>query len=599
MDDAAKKYARRILLIHLLVFVFLIAFVIFAAKEVYDRTKREVIARTTARQTVLLNQAARGIESFYQVLIDDIDLLQRVENAGSSATTIDPAGQLETSSLLWRQLQGRAARVFVYEKASHQTRELFATPDAIPIDQIIPAMGSWIQSQQQPSVSSFQRFGERGVTLVYVPDAKGSNAIDAVVPISAIDQRFMHEVNKQSAIGLTLVDETLATMATSNEAMIGMNLLTIPDATVQAAVTQIITAGKPATMQLDRKIVVQGVTLRPAIISAEPISLPGKTWWVYIATAMSEIDGDILIVFKRAIIWAGIAIVGLTGVLFSTAVVLIRERIRTERMQHDMLRRELDQARDIQIAWLPETHDAPEPRAIELAAVNVPASHISGDFYNWFELPDKRTVVVIGDVTGHGMAAAFLMATTQLLVRTTMPRFSEPGKCLEEVNRQLCVQVFNGQFVTMLLMVLDLEQGVASIASAGHPSPLASSGRDYQEWSVAPELVMGIEKEIAYPTVTFALKEQTNILLYTDGLPDAQAPNGDRLELDGIKQSLVGPHSSAQELLSATVQAVDQFRGPRALNDDLTLVAIHIARLSAPPTSAAAAGGMPGIVSPS
>lgn len=575
MDDAAKRYARRILLVHLLVFVFLIVFVVFAAKEVYDRTKREVIARTTARQTVVLNQAARGIEGFYQVLVDDIDLLQRVEKTAPGAATTGP----QATSLLWRQLQGRVSRVFVYDKTTHNTRDLFAAPNAIPIDQIMQAMGTWVQSQTAASVSSFQRFGEQGVSLVCMPDAQG--AIIAVVPIDSIDQRFMQEVNKQSSIGLTLVDETLATVATSNKAMIGLNLLTIPDDKVHAAVTQIIARGKPATMQLDRKIVVQGVTLQPAIISAEPISLPGKTWWVYIATAMSEIDGDILVVFKRAIIWAGIAIVGLTGVLFSTAVVLIRERIRTERMQHDMLRRELDQAREIQLAWLPETHEGVEPRAVDLAAVNVPASHISGDFYNWFELPDKRTVVVIGDVTGHGMAAAFLMATTQLLVRTTMPRFAEPGKCLEEVNRQLCVQVFNGQFVTMLLMVLDLEQGTASVASAGHPPPLVSTGGAYEEWPVAPELVMGIEKEIAYPTATFSLKGETRILLYTDGLPDAQAPDGGRLELDGLQKSLIGPHSSAQDLLNATVQIVDLFRGPRALNDDLTLVAIHIRAKSA------------------
>ena len=75
----------------------------------------------------------------------------------------------------------------------------------------------------------------------------------------------------------------------------------------------------------------------------------------------------------------------------------------------------------------------------------------------------------IGDVTGHGMSAAFLMATTQLLVRNTMVRLGDPGRCLEEVNRQLCVQVFNEQFVTMSVMILDVVNGQMHVATAGHP----------------------------------------------------------------------------------------------------------------------------------
>ena len=102
----------------------------------------------------------------------------------------------------------------------------------------------------------------------------------------------------------------------------------------------------------------------------------------------------------------------------------------------------------------------------------LPRAHISGDFYNFFELPDGRTAVVIGDVTGHGMSAAFLMATTQLLVRSTMERMEDPGKCLAEVNRLLCTQAFNGQFVTMQLLVIDPSRRTIELATAGHPAPL-------------------------------------------------------------------------------------------------------------------------------
>src|SRR5205814_3971727 len=149
------------------------------------------------------------------------------------------------------------------------------------------------------------------------------------------------------------------------------------------------------------------------------------------------------------------------------------------------------QAREIQLNWLPEQPCSMQ--LLDLAAINTPASHVSGDFYNWFELPDGRVVVTIGDVTGHGMAAAFLMATPQLLVRTTMPRLNDPGLCLEEVNRQLCTMVFSGQFVTMLLLVLDLEHNQIEVATAGHPPPLVGEGEAFRELRVDPQLVLGIE----------------------------------------------------------------------------------------------------------
>jgi sigma-B regulation protein RsbU (phosphoserine phosphatase) len=169
----------------------------------------------------------------------------------------------------------------------------------------------------------------------------------------------------------------------------------------------------------------------------------------------------------------------------------------------DILNRELTQARQIQLQWLPD-----QPcsfQQIDLAAVNMPASHVSGDFYNWFELPDGRIVVMVGDVTGHGMAAAFLMATTQLLVRTTMPGLCNPGLCLEEVNRQLCIQVFNGQFVTMLVMVMDPENGEIALASAGHPPPFVWENDVITELAIDPQLVLGVDPETKYETQRFPL----------------------------------------------------------------------------------------------
>ena len=170
-------------------------------------------------------------------------------------------------------------------------------------------------------------------------------------------------------------------------------------------------------------------------------------------------------------------------------------------------------ARQIQQAWLPSK--LPSGLWLDVAAVNYPAQHISGDFYNWFDLSDGRVAVAIGDVTGHGMSAAFLMATTQLLVRTTMVRVDHPGKCLEEVNRQLCTQGFNGQFVTMQLLVLNPGHQTVELATAGHPAPLIvdSEGVVGPTLPIEPQLVLGVDRDATYPVERITLPPGATLVL--------------------------------------------------------------------------------------
>ena len=252
-----------------------------------------------------------------------------------------------------------------------------------------------------------------------------------------------------------------------------------------------------------------------------------------------------------------------------------------------MITKELTQAREIQLAWLPR--QTGRIRSVDVAAVNQPASHISGDFYNWFELPDGRTVVTIGDVTGHGISAAFLMATTQLLVRTTMLRVTDPGQCLEEVNRQLCVQVFNGQFVTILVLVIDTEQNVIELASAGHQAPLAGEGGRFEQMDIHPQLVLGVDDDVQFTTERLTLSPNANLLLYTDGAIDVQSPAGERFSMEKLQGSLYGKFDSAQAVLDAALDAVNDFRGDRELADDLTFVAIQLQPTSVNTSEIAAA----------
>ena len=175
------------------------------------------------------------------------------------------------------------------------------------------------------------------------------------------------------------------------------------------------------------------------------------------------------------------------------------------------------------------------------------------------------------------MAAAFLMATCQLLVRNALVQNQDPGRTLEEVNRQLCSQQFTGQFVTLMVTIVDPATGRLDVACAGHPPPLVGDAdAGFRPMDVQAELVLGIESDMDFPTQTFDLPAGACLLLYTDGVTEAEAPDGERYSTDLLAASLDRHLDNADDLARAVRAAVDDFREGQPIADDLTYVAVHL-----------------------
>jgi len=624
MEANAKRFARTVLLIHVLVLAIVLALVGAASREIYTSTRNEMIAEARSRQTLLANQTARGIESHYQSILNNLDLLRRAENEDGSPSTA-PGAEVAVPErtvaaaargaivgpVLWKQLQGRVSLLMSVDRAmlsrAAPTVRIIGTDNtSISPDQVIAQSREWLESVEKPSVSGFQMYGDVGANLVCIPFPHAQEPtqppqrglglgggggggpqpprfggmretfrlIVAVVPIREVESRFLKSLNDESDARAWLIDEHMTAMAASRPQLVGANMADVSDPELRALAADYVQRGRAGTEIVNKHFTLGGVNFVPSMVTGESIKVGDKTWELFIATDMGQVDGVVSRLFHRAILWGIFVIVSITAILVSTAVQMIRGRVRLERVRHEMIDRELTQAREIQLAWLPSS-EVPM-QSIDIAAINSPASHISGDFYNWFELPDGRLVVTIGDVTGHGMAAAFLMATTQLLVRNTMMRLGDPGACLAEVNRQLCVQVFNGQFVTMLVMVLDLNSGALEIATAGHPAPLLADGESFQPLPLEPQLVLGIERNTHYITEKYRLPPQSSLLLYTDGVVECLGTDGSRFGSDGLQRTLYGKYDSAQAILDRVVTAVDAFRGELELTDDLTLVAVQM-----------------------
>lgn len=305
--------------------------------------------------------------------------------------------------------------------------------------------------------------------------------------------------------------------------------------------------------------------------------------WLVAVLNRESVVGPLEQVTRTVTIWAGALVVAFTGILVSSAVQLIRGRNRLERLQTEMVEKEMREARQIQLMWLPddEVHET-ATRHIEIAAKNIPASHVSGDFYNYFDLTDGRCAVVIGDVTGHGMSAAFLMATTQLLVKMTLQRVDDPGKALTEVNHLLCTQAFSGQFVTIQIVVFSRDTDQILISSAGHPPPLVCRpDGSWEPLRLESDVVLGVLEEAQYTSERIKLDDARSLLFYTDGVVEAKNLDEERFNTEMLCQRLAGRVGcnveSASSLANETLAIVREFTGGAPLEDDVTILAVHTA----------------------
>ncbi|HTL29592.1 MAG TPA: SpoIIE family protein phosphatase [Tepidisphaeraceae bacterium] len=598
MEHAARRFARNVLLAHVLLLTVVVVFVVLAVRVLQSSARAQAMDQARQTQELLAKQTALGVQNYYQSVRGVFDLLKPLQSEDMpeplpgmqrliDRTTTRPLDIRHAyTQAIWQSVEGRVSLLFLVDSKRGGVLNVFGDEGDTFEQQkarahlIAKENLQWIDNVSTATISPFLRVGDEAGHLVAVPMGGPLNKANhrvllAFVPMNRIEKTLLSEVNRENAMGAMLVDASGTIVSNFNPDAVGLNVLKdSKDPRTREMAEKQIAAGTQATQIFEYAENIGGVEFQPSMVTMQPITVLDQRWWLVISSRLSAIDRILGPFFKEVLLWAGFLIVAMTAILVSTAVQVIRGRVRMERMRHELLNQELLQAREIQLNWLPEANCG--NRMLDIAAINTPASHVSGDFYNWFELPDGRIVIAIGDVTGHGMAAAFLMATTQMLIRTSMPRITDPGLCLEEVNRQLCIQVFNGQFVTMEILVLDLENCTVDIATAGHPPPLVGSGEAFSPLPIDPQLVLGVEPSIRFPTHRFTLPRNANLLLYTDGVIDAQSATGERFNEEGLAASLYGKFDNAQAMIDTVIEAIDDFRKGRDLNDDLTLVAIQL-----------------------
>jgi len=244
------------------------------------------------------------------------------------------------------------------------------------------------------------------------------------------------------------------------------------------------------------------------------------------------------------------------------------------------IRDELEVARQLQSDLLPD--QVPAIAGYHVAHSYRTANTIGGDYYDLLPTPDGRIAVVIGDASGHGMAAGLLMAIANATLKTAIDLDPSPRAVVALLNRALFRTGDRRSFMTLFYGLLDTATGGLEYVCAGHPFPLLRRAGGRIEELGSGQLPLGMRPELELEAHITRLEDGDLLVLFSDGLPEAIGKRGEAFGFDRIR-TLLGGIGSPQTVHDRILMAFDQHVGGESLTDDLTLLVMTRSLLPPPP----------------
>ncbi len=244
------------------------------------------------------------------------------------------------------------------------------------------------------------------------------------------------------------------------------------------------------------------------------------------------------------------------------------------------VRQSLSLAMEVQQSLLPAA--APTVEGLDIAGHSIYCDETGGDYYDFLtveEIGSHVVGIVVGDVTGHGVAAALLMATARALIRGRLDTPQPLADTMTHVNRHLSIDRLPGRFMTLFCCVIDARARLVRWTSAGHdPAIVYHPGDDrFSEWD-GEDLPLGID-----PCWQYHERSRTGwspgdvVVVGTDGIWECRNHAGEQFGKDRLRQ-VIRRHAtgSAAKISRAITDAVGSYRGDRPQQDDITLVVVKL-----------------------
>ena len=235
---------------------------------------------------------------------------------------------------------------------------------------------------------------------------------------------------------------------------------------------------------------------------------------------------------------------------------------------------ELALAQETQESLLPRS--LPQVENLRIHAFNTPTRYVGGDFYDFLQLDSGDWMGVLADVSGKGMSAALLSSMVLGALSMEFHSRTQPQEVLERVNRLLCEKSLPYQFVTLFLFVLN-PQGMGQFISAGHtPAYLFHSATGKIEELGSNANVLGLFDDASYESSVFRLDKGDILVVYSDGLTDAENPQGEMFgEERLLKLIRQEAPSGSQAIEQRLLKAIEAFTQGLPQTDDITFVVVE------------------------
>jgi sigma-B regulation protein RsbU (phosphoserine phosphatase) len=247
--------------------------------------------------------------------------------------------------------------------------------------------------------------------------------------------------------------------------------------------------------------------------------------------------------------------------------------------QNKQMRHSLSLAMEVQQNLIPAND--PENDEFDIAGQTIYCDETGGDYYDYLEMTQKNSeclAVVVGDVSGHGIPSALLMASARAFLRQ---RASLPGSVAQivtDVNRQFSMDVKDsGQFMTLIFCCLDIKEKRVTWSRAGHDPAILYDPRQktFSELIQIGGLPLGISENTEYEELNLDIKAGSIMVLFSDGITESRDGSGGFYGKERIKQVVQKQaDKSSREIRNAIVKSVEQFSGRTAKHDDATIVVI-------------------------
>ena len=262
---------------------------------------------------------------------------------------------------------------------------------------------------------------------------------------------------------------------------------------------------------------------------------------------------------------------------FSRMQTSIKENISAQK-NLGRIERELDFARNIQLAMLPDSEkdeDCDDDRH-ELAPFILPAKEVGGDFYDFFKIDNDRLCVVVGDVSGKGVPASLFMMVSRIVLRTMMKNLKSVVKTFNSTNYALAKRNKLNMFVTVWMGIIDLRSGHIEFASAGHNPPAVRHEDGSVEFIPSKSgLVIAAMENVQYRQQVYDLKPGDTLFLYTDGVTEATNSKDELFGDARLLETLAkGKDLETAEICKFVKKEIDSFVQDAPQFDDITMLGV-------------------------